>query len=99
MVMIDTTRLPRIPEDEWESKRRPDEEVMVSSATMVDGKMVDDGPATPMTMPGGLYLEDIIIWHKEDIPCDEEDNRIFVTEPDGTHGTVCGKCGGVTVLG
>ena len=89
-------RLPRIPKSEWESKRRKPEKVTFKPQRYdwKTKKMVPEKPIT-VTMKGGLYLEDILVWCK----CKEPVNGDYIVEEDGTHGVVCSRCGGVIQLG
>ena len=91
--------LPRIPESEWESKRRPEQKFVcrVAELKVVNGKrvMVEKEPFET-TMKAGLYLEDILVWC---ICKDGGVNGDYIEEEDGTHGVICARCGGVVHLG
>ena len=93
------TYLPRIPQEQWESKRRPDQTMTCRGKTMQpDGSWVDNPPVT-VTMPGGIFTEDLLIWC--DCSTEERDKAgsFYVEEPDGRHGWVCNQCCGVVQYG
>jgi len=91
-------RLPRIPKSEWASKRRKPEKITVQMEELTEVGGVPTWvkyPDDEIEMPGGLYLEDILIWCN----CKEPEDGDYIEEPDGTHGVVCARCGGVIQLG
>ncbi len=86
-------RLPRLPKSEW--KETPAQTVTIKAT-----EYNPDGPdkvlePCDVSLPGGLYLESILIWCK----CKDSEGSHYVEESDGTHGWVCYGCGGVTQVG
>ena len=76
--------LPRKPENEWK-ERGPQK---FESET-------ESGKKFTFEMPGGLFLEDILIW----CTCKNPISGNYIMEKEGTHGVIYKNCGGVIQLG